>query len=207
MKIASLLLVAATAITTCYAKNPDNTGFHAQAGGVAGPNFRKVLDAVAGDATITSRDESISTVTGAVYWQFSNGIGVGADLGPIIPFTVKFWNAHYIEHTETVSATLIPVGIFARYDFFPTKSIAPFVRAGVRKTFVVGDDVTDGEPVGLFGGAGIEFMHNRTVRVGAEIGFDTTTIKVLGAQKPYYVRTKVTEVKPFAVTFSVYASF
>jgi hypothetical protein len=98
------------------------------------------------------------------YYQFDNGIGIGATLGP----------AMFIFGDR--SFTNIPVGVDVRYMILPGTDISPFVRVGVKKHFASGDYVKSSS-IGAYGGIGVEFFRKSRVSMGLELIADSSSIE------------------------------
>ncbi len=122
------------------------------------------------------------------YWMVSNQISIGADIGPAILIR------------GDLSIHVIPIGVFGRYDISPTDSTCPYVRAGARMDFVGGESTLSRGSAGVYGCVGVELNHTGKVRYGAEVGFDTSEVKVVH----YYGEEQV---RPFKFTAAVFVGF
>jgi len=210
MKRFTFLLAAVLVPLCAMAKNDDNSGWHFPVGLTYASGAKDVTDAVLGDLTASTSTQIPVGLSFSPYRQFSNGLGVGVDVGPFVLVHVEVtrMGSYSGSSTSTSSGVLMPVGLYGRYDFVRDGDVSPYVRGGIRKLFVGGDDVFQEGSAGLYGNVGVEFSHKRAVRFGFEAGFDTTTVKILGFNsRDSYHQTKVTEVKPYSFTFSIYASF
>ncbi len=107
------------------------------------------------------------------YWEFNNGLGIGASIGPVDVGAVSGSGA-----TEDTFFAIIPIGLDLRYTFFNDTDVAPYVRAGARYPITAGDLVENGQ-IGLFGAIGVEFFHTRPVGFGIEASYDDSKIDVV----------------------------
>ncbi|MBA4369789.1 MAG: hypothetical protein C0403_19350, partial [Desulfobacterium sp.] len=98
-----------------------------------------------------------------------------------------------------------PINANLGFTLFPNSSVAPYVRAGVMYHLASGDYV-DGASPGVFGAVGIEFMRDRKVSLGIEVGYDASEIDF---QKHYRNSSRVTieEIRPYEVMISLFAAF
>ena len=106
------------------------------------------------------------------YYEFENGFGIGATLGPGLGFTVDEDGDDDADSVEVI----IPLGLDARYAY-AFGDHAAFARAGLRATAAFGDYLDSGDP-GLYGGLGMEFYRTQTVGFGFEVGYDSSEIEV-----------------------------
>lgn len=107
------------------------------------------------------------------YYEFENGFGMGASLGPGLGFTVDEDGDDDADSLELI----IPLGLDARYAYSFGGDHAVFARAGLRATAAFGDYLDSGDP-GLYGGLGMEFYRSRVVGFGFEIGYDSSEIEI-----------------------------
>jgi len=124
------------------------------------------------------------------YYQFESGFAVGGGIGPIMAISASPY--------EFVD---FPVNLDVRYYIPASESIAPYARAGVRYHIASGDWVSNSSP-GFIGGIGVEFLRNRRIGAGIELGYDTATIEL------DKMRTHTTEkVRPGELMVSIFAVF
>lgn len=126
------------------------------------------------------------------YYEFDSGIGIGIGLGPLI---LTFGD---------VTFTDIPVNLCLRYAILPKSNITPYVRAGIA-THLASGDYVETTQAGFIGAAGVEFMRNRAVQLGIELGVDTSKIEFedLTSSTP----GDTIEIEPMAFMISIFAVF
>jgi hypothetical protein len=126
------------------------------------------------------------------YYEYDSGLGIGFGFGPLMLIIgdVDFLN--------------VPVNVCLRYALMSKSSTSVFFRAGMATNLVSGDYVEDSQ-IGLLGAVGVEFMRNRAVSVGIEIGFNSSTIELEDHTASNPNDTK--EFEPTGFTASVYAVF
>jgi hypothetical protein len=129
------------------------------------------------------------------YYQFDNGIGIGASLGP----------AMFIFGDR--SFTNIPVGVDVRYMILPGTDTSPFVRVGVKKHLASGDYVKSSS-VGAYGGVGVEFFRKSRVAMGLELIADSSSIEFDKKTKSSgRVVTSKEDIQPSKFLIGIYAAF
>ncbi len=114
------------------------------------------------------------------YYEFSSGLGIGVEAGP----------ATFLQVQRSFGSTsynyIVPVGGYVRYSFLRDHDISPYVRAGMHYNFAGGDFLKAGD-AGVFGMAGVEFLHRQRPRIAIEMGYDDSSVKVasgpLGLEK------------------------
>jgi len=126
------------------------------------------------------------------YYSFDSGLGIGVGLGPtmLIYGDVDFFN--------------LPVNLSLRYTFMPRANTSVYLRAGVSHNMASGDYVEDTQ-VGFIGAAGVEFMRQKAVGFGMEIGYDSSTIELEDRTTADPNDTK--EFEPVGFTVSIFAVF
>ncbi len=97
------------------------------------------------------------------YYQYDSGLAIGLGIGPAM---MVFGDVDYVN---------LPVNACIRYCPMPNSSTSVYFRAGVSYNLASGDYIEDSN-IGLLGAVGIEFMRQRAVGFGIEIGYDTATI-------------------------------
>jgi hypothetical protein len=126
------------------------------------------------------------------YYIFDSGLGIGMGIGPtmLIYGDVDFFN--------------LPVNLSLRYTVMPKANTSFYLRAGVSYNLANGDYVED-KNVGFVGAVGIEFMRNRAVGLGLEVGYDTSSIELEDRTTPDPNDTE--EFEPVGFTASIFAVF
>jgi hypothetical protein len=104
-------------------------------------------------------------ITVQPYYEFDFGLGVGFGVGPLIMVA------------GDADATLVPVNASLRFAFLPWAKVTPYVRAGVSHIIASGDYV-EGSSAGLVGALGVEFMRQKAVGLGIEIGYDSAVVEM-----------------------------
>lgn len=132
------------------------------------------------------------------YYEFDSGFRIGTGFGPMSYLMTAGADDNFYFFTFPVNANL-------GFTLFPKSSVAPYVRAGVMYHLAAGDYV-DGASPGLFGAVGIEFMRDRKVSFGIEVGFDASEIDF---EKHYRNSSRMTieEIRPYEVMISLFAAF
>jgi hypothetical protein len=125
------------------------------------------------------------------YYEFDSGLGLGAGLGPVIFFT---GDADLIG---------IPINVCARYALLPKSSLTPYVRAGVSMPLVNGDYIKDRKP-GFLGAVGLEFMRDKIVNMGFEVGYDSSIIEMEDKTR---TTGETEEIEPVGFMVSLFAVF
>jgi hypothetical protein len=112
------------------------------------------------------------------YYEWDNGLGVGVSVGPT---AFIFVDEQYYNGNSTWDNTkfsyAVPIGGFVRYTLFRDRTIAPYVRVGVRYPLAGGDNLESSQ-VGQFGAVGVEFWRTKKVGMSIEVGYDASEIKV-----------------------------
>lgn len=103
------------------------------------------------------------------YLEFEKGHRLGIDVGPL---GLIFVDTDFGEDKEYVN---LPVGVTYAYAFSRTRSVTPYVRAGVRHN-IAGGDFVDGSSPGLIGAIGLEMARQKRVSFGLEVAYDNATI-------------------------------
>lgn len=100
------------------------------------------------------------------YYEFSNGVGVGMEIGPAI---VGLGDANFY---------VVPLSLDLRYTFMRDSKVSPYIRTGVQYAFAGGDFIETGD-VGFYAKAGLEFGHSSNFGWGLEVGYSSSTVEVL----------------------------
>jgi hypothetical protein len=131
------------------------------------------------------------------YYQCNHGSRMGVDVGPAGVVMVTggaedrfFWN--------------LPLAFTYGFTFMPSRSVAPYVRTGVKYNIAGGDDVQDSK-AGLFVATGVEFLRHKICGVGVEVGYDDSEV-TLGSDD-WRGRSVDRTVKPGGVIVSLRAVF
>jgi len=108
------------------------------------------------------------------YYELDMGLAFGVSVGPTSFLEVE-------ESTGSGSNTefnyIVPVGGFVRYTFLRTGKVSPYLRAGISYNLVGGDNIGTGD-VGGVGAVGVEFWRTKTVGLGLEVGYSSSTVTV-----------------------------
>jgi hypothetical protein len=104
-------------------------------------------------------------ITVQPYYEFDFGLGVGFGAGPLVLVS------------GDSDALLLPVNASLRYAILPWAKVTPYVRAGISHIIASGDYVKSSSP-GFVGAVGAEFMRNKRVGLGIEIGYDSAVVKM-----------------------------
>jgi len=109
------------------------------------------------------------------YAEFDFGLGIGASLGP---------NGLYFfdDGLDIDVSYTLPLGLDLRYTFLRKGNVSPYVRAGFKYIVAGGDWLDAGDP-GFFGAAGVEFLRQKRVNFGVEVGYCSAEVEVAGG--PY----------------------
>lgn len=130
---------------------------------------------------------------GASY-EFSHGSRIGLDLGPAYVIYVEEMGGD-----ASYSHWDVPLGLSYGFTFVPDAETSPYVRAGLRYHVTDGDFVDSSDP-GVFGAFGVEFMRSKPVGFGFEVGYDSSTVTLLGD-------VAAEEVETGGLLVSVFADF
>ena len=155
---------------------------HSQAGEGGGFRFPIGLTYVQGAYDVTDKlkenfrisDDFVWPVglSFSPYYEFNWGLGVGVDVGPAAIIDIQRFGA-----SDNLNY-IVPVGAHVRYTLLRDKDFSPYARAGFRYPIVGGDFLKDGSP-GAFGAVGVEFLSTKRVSLAVELGYDTSTVKVI----------------------------
>lgn len=126
------------------------------------------------------------------YYEYDSGFGLGAGIGPILMAIGDIWTYD------------IPLMFAARYTFSPNAKISPYVRGGISYHLAGGDYIEDSS-FGLAGAVGIEFMRDRAVNLGVEVGYDSATVTM--EDKTSYDDDETVDITPVGLTLSIFAIF
>jgi hypothetical protein len=126
------------------------------------------------------------------YYEFDSGLGLGLGFGP---FIYVFGDADYWD---------VPVNVCLRYAVLPKASITPYIRVGA-SDHIAGGDYYNRSNIGFIGAVGLEFMRNRAVNAGIEVGYDSSSVELedLTTIDP----NDSVDIKPVGFTISVFAVF
>lgn len=113
------------------------------------------------------------------YYEWDSGLGVGVSVGPTAFILVdeKNYNGYGYSSDTTKFSYAVPVGGFVRYTLWRDRTVAPYIRAGVRYPLAGGDNL-ESSRVGPFGAVGVEFWRTKKVGMSIEVGYDASEIKV-----------------------------
>lgn len=71
----------------------------------------------------------------------------------------------------------LPVNACLRYTLTPKSNTSVYLRAGISYNLASGDYVED-KQVGFIGALGMEFLRQKRVGFGVEVGYDASTIEL-----------------------------
>lgn len=131
------------------------------------------------------------------YFEFDSGLRLGMGLGP---FGLVYGGKE--------DFYMLPVNVTAGFTFFPKSPVSPYVKAGVSYPFAGGGYV-EGKNPGFLGAVGVEFLKDRRVHLGLEIGIDTSEIeftKYTRTSRGVLVKGKES-IRPMEVLVSFFVSF
>lgn len=200
-------LAAALTLTWNLAASDDSDGvkWHFPIGIQYFSGLNKVMDTVE-ELNFGGYDfDEVNIPVGLVaspYAEFDFGLGVGITVGPptLIFIQENYFGPGFDSSTDYFTY-IVPVGMDLRYTFLRDGSISPFVRAGFRYP-IAGGDFIDSATLGFNGGVGVEFMRNKRVGFGVEVGCDTSEVKI---ESRNGLQSKT--VKPVEFTIGVFALF
>jgi len=133
------------------------------------------------------------------YYEFDNGVGVGASFGPLIYMAVDAGGGSDFN-------MVIPIGADIRYTLFTKNNVSPYVRGGFRYPIAFGDYLQS-KSAGLFGAVGVEFLRTKRVSMGIEISYDDSSIEVKSGSTGAKPFTKAQEVTPCGFMSGIYVVF
>ena len=119
--------------------------------------------------------------------EFGNGLGVGLALGPTSVVGVQRNGGFNISHDLSY---IIPVGGFVQYNFLSHHAVSPYIRGGIKYPITGGDFIKSGT-VGGYGAVGVQFLKQKRVGVGLEVGYDSSQVTISGGPLDP-IRRKVT---------------
>ncbi len=125
------------------------------------------------------------------YLQFDNGFGVGIGFGPMM------WI------TGDADLFNLPVNVNGRYTFKPKGTVSPYVRAGISTHLASGDYVESSKP-GFFGAVGVEFLKDKMVSMGVEVGYDTSELEM---EDTSFRGGGTEDIQPLAFMINLFAVF
>lgn len=128
------------------------------------------------------------------YYQWDSGLGMGVGFGPAMVIVAD-------SSTESYSLTLVPLSFDVRYAFNITGSVSPYVRGGATYLFASGDFKDSAQP-GVFGALGVEFLRQKKISVGFEVGYDTAVVKMERLRD-----SSVESIKPIGFNAGIYVIF
>jgi len=108
-------------------------------------------------------------ISGSGYYQWDNGLTLGAGIGPFMYLIAEGWADDDYIHWQ------VPVNATVGYVLGPDEPVSLYVRAG--PSYHVADgDYYDGSNVGVFGAVGIEFLKRDNVAFGVEAAYDSAEV-------------------------------
>jgi hypothetical protein len=124
------------------------------------------------------------------YYEYDNGLGIGGGVGPVMMIM-----------GDLAFVYDIPVNASVRYSFTPRSKSTAYIRAG-GGYHLAGGDYIEGGGVGFFGAVGMEFMRDRAVGLGVEVGYDNGFVEVQDLAEDDTV-----EIRPVGLMLSIGAVF
>lgn len=106
--------------------------------------------------------------------EFPCGFGAGLTAGPTDFVAIRYNNSG---NRTTDFNYIVPVGGFLQYNFLRDTPVSPYLRVGAKYPITGGDSFHSGE-ASAFGAAGVEFLRNKRIGLGAEFGYDASEIKI-----------------------------
>ncbi len=190
-----ILLVSQLAVVLFATNSAQAAGFRFPIGLTYAGNFNKVVniyrDNISWAGYTTAVDSYVPvSLSFQPYYQFDSGFAVGVGIGPIMAIMA---DPYYFYD--------FPVNIDVRYFLPVSDSFAPYIRAGARYHIASGDWVKE-KSVGFMGGVGVEFLRNKRVGAGMEIGYDSAKIELEKKRT-----NTVEQVRPGGLMVSIFAVF
>jgi outer membrane protein W len=136
----------------------------------------------------------------AAYYRFPDNLAIGGSVGPCMLFKVTNSETHYTDKRDHWNYVL-PVSADVRYFFAKTGVFVPYLRAGLAYSVANGDYIGPGSP-GLVAAVGTYIGEKRGFKLGLELGYDSSTVKV----KSGYLH-HAENVRPTEGCFRVFAAF
>jgi len=135
------------------------------------------------------------------YVQFDNVLRIGGGIGPLMLVLISDYTYFGI-----------PLKVDAGVTFIPGANVSPYFRGGLAYHLAFGDFVESSTP-GLFVAFGMEFLRQKRVSFGAEIGYDFSSVD-LRSDEEYYdfysdktYKPDAKSVKAGALQISLFAEF
>jgi len=128
------------------------------------------------------------------YYQWDSGLGMGVGFGPAMVIAAD-------SSTESYSLTIVPLSFDVRYAFNITGSVSPYVRGGATYLVASGDFKDSVQP-GLFAALGLEFLRQKKISVGFEVGYDSAVVKMERLRD-----SAVESIKPIGFNAGIYVIF
>ncbi len=110
-------------------------------------------------------------ISGSGYYQWDNGLTLGAGLGPFMYIIAESWADDDYVHWQ------LPVNATVGYVLAPNEPVSVYVRAGPSYHIADGD-YCDGSNVGIFGAVGVEFLKRDRIMFGVEAAYDTAEVDI-----------------------------
>ena len=111
-------------------------------------------------------------------WELSHNVAFSFVAGPATFISIERSYSGASSYSNTEYDFNIPLGADVRYSFPASGKGRPYVRAGLRYNWA-GADSFDSGSVGVAGAVGFAFKEASHYGWGAEIGYDTSTMKVM----------------------------
>jgi len=126
------------------------------------------------DWTETEVDSFVWPVgmSAGAYYQWENGLTVGAGIGPLMYIVAEGWGT-----VDDYYHWQIPLNATVGYVLGPNEPVSVYVRGGP-SYHIAGGEYCDGSNIGLFGAVGIEFLKRKNVLLGVEAAYDTAEVDI-----------------------------
>lgn len=197
LSCAGLLLCAAFFQT---ARADDSKGYHFEAGLSYATGTDDVLRQVETNFGFSQDYKRQVGLHLAAYNRFSKNLAIGGSVGPCMFFKVTDSETHYTDKHDHWNY-VIPVSADVRYFFGKTGVFIPYLRAGLAHSIAGGDYIGPGSP-GLVAAVGTYIGEKRGFKLGLELGYDSSTVKV----KSGYLH-HAAKVHPTEYSLRVFAAF
>lgn len=197
LSCAGILLCSAFVQTV---KADASSGFHFEAGLSYATGTDNVLRQVETNFGFSKEYKRQVGLHLATYNRFSENLAIGGSVGPCMFFKVTDSEAHYTDKRDQWNY-VIPVSADLRYFFNKTGVFVPYLRAGLAYSIAGGDYIGPGSP-GLVAAVGTYIGEKRGFKLGLELGYDSSTVKI----KSGYIH-HAENVRPTEYSFRIFAAF
>jgi outer membrane protein W len=192
------LLLCSALLTT--AKADASSGYHFEAGLSYATGTDDVLRQVETNFGFSQDYKRQVGLHLAAYNRFSENLAIGGSVGPCMFFKVTDSETHYTDKHDQWNY-VIPVSADVRFFFDTLGVFVPYLRAGLAYSIAGGDYIGSGSP-GLVAAVGTYIGEKHGFKLGLELGYDSSTVKV----KSGYLH-QAANVRPTQYCFRVFAAF